>query len=135
MKSKQKHDLPNFCYFWPHKSMFTLFKTILSLKLWYIEQQNKFKLIRNELLEFIQFSLLRLLNIFWVLDFLSLMHLFSGRRKYLNKFINDSILKQNYGFVSNNVSKKNVTHSSFLSWPFIHEESSRRKKESKAPKV
>ncbi len=52
------------------KSLLTLFKTLISLKLGYIELQNKFILIRNKLLKFIQFSLLRLLEYFLSFRFL-----------------------------------------------------------------
>ncbi len=61
LKSKQtKLNLPTFCYFWPKKSLLTLFKTLISHKLLGLELQNKFNLIKNKLLEFTQFSLYRL---------------------------------------------------------------------------
>jgi hypothetical protein len=75
--------MPTFWYFWVKISLLTFFKTLISQKQRHSELQNKFNLIRNKLLEFIQFSFNRLLSNFLSFRFLkSNAPFFSGRRKY-----------------------------------------------------
>ncbi len=91
--------------------MFTLFKTLISQKVYHFEQQNKIHIIKIKELEFIQFKRQRLTNYFWSYRFLkSNAPIFSGRRKYFILIVSvDKIYK--------NSTQTNVFHNiNLLRW-------------------